>query len=90
MSYVRVVLPKSATAGSLLNIQTDDGKEFQITVPDGSRPGDTISVAVPADAAVPTNSSSGEHSGNRKALGAGAVATVAGALIVGNFAQNSF
>jgi len=87
--FVRVNLPSNAVPGSRLNISTDNGKAFEIVVPEGAHPGDTITVQIPHD--LTTNDTTTyinakgevEHSSNRKALGAAAVATVAGALVIG-------
>ena len=79
--FVRVNLPSNAIPGSKLNISTDNGKAFEIVVPEGAHPGDTITVQIPHD--LTTNDTTTyinakgevEHSSNRKALGAAAVAT---------------
>ena len=84
----QVHLPSNAVPGSKLNVATDNGKSFEIVVPEGAHPGDTITVQIPHDLTVNDKTTyinangEVEHSSNRKALGAAAVATVAGALVV--------
>ena len=90
-----VVLPPDAVAGSRLNIQLDDGRVFEIIVPAGTSPGQTINVVVPdsADGGVvcesidETNAGVGsepkKYSSNSKTIGAAATAAVVGTLVVG-------
>lgn len=96
-SYIRVTLPPSATPGSRLNIETDGGRKFEITVPDTCKPGDTISVIIPEQEmpipstvqplvqGEPLSEGSGDGGGQKKSksYGAAAVGAVVGTVVFG-------
>ena len=43
-----VKVPKDATAGQAVVLKLDDGRKFDVTIPDGAKPGQTIEIELPA------------------------------------------
>jgi hypothetical protein len=86
-----VIIPPDCYAGHPLNIQTPDGRIFQIAVPNGSQPGQTLTVEILDDAvggskvivAEDTIITSSRNESVASAVGAAAVGAVIGTILLG-------
>lgn len=96
---LHVEIPEGCHPGSKFNVQAPDGRNFQLVVPQGTRPGDLIEVhlapettfttpsAPPMSASAPAGGAAqaptSHSAGAKAAMAAGVAAVVVGTLVVG-------
>mmetsp|Transcript_23108 Transcript_23108/g.33854 ORF Transcript_23108/g.33854 Transcript_23108/m.33854 type:complete len:239 (-) Transcript_23108:290-1006(-) len=87
---ISVEIPPNHPPGSIINVRTDDGRIYELTVPPHTYPGDKISIEILDDTeggSTVVMAQQGDekmmNNGNKACLGAAAAGGVIGCLLVG-------